>query len=110
MSTDTEPDLDLDDVDSGMDSTVDSEEEPDEVEATTTRKRKPKGVNDPFKHPDGHNLIDGARWHYPKTGSPSECAVPGCERVLTRHLKADIVDTIEPDDEAPADEVEGQAS
>jgi hypothetical protein len=57
---------------------------------------------DLYKHPDGHALIDGARWHYPKTGSPSECAIAGCDRVLTRHLRADIIDEIEADDTEPA--------
>ena len=57
---------------------------------------------DPYKHPDGHALIDGARWHYPKTGEPSVCAIPGCDRVLTRHLRADIIDEIEADDSPEA--------
>jgi hypothetical protein len=40
-------------------------------------------VNDqPSKHPDGHVLLDGARWHYPKMGEPTACAVRGCTRVL----------------------------
>lgn len=62
---------------------------------------KKNGDGDPMRHPDGHTLIDGARWHYPKTGEPSVCAIRGCERVLTRHLKADIVDGIEPDESVP---------
>lgn len=58
---------------------------------------------DLYRHPDGHALIDGARWHYPKTGSPSECAVAGCDRVLTRHLRGDILGGIEADDTEPAE-------
>lgn len=85
----------------GMDLDAD---EPDEVEAASTRKRRSKTTNDPFKHPDGHNLIDGARWHHPKTGSPSECAVKGCERVLTRHLRGDLIDQIEAAEAAEAAE------
>ena len=34
------------------------------------------------KHPDGHWLLAGARWHYPAPGDPERCAVPGCTRVL----------------------------
>lgn len=33
-------------------------------------------------HPDGHVLLGGARWHWPKKGSPTECGVEGCERAL----------------------------
>lgn len=49
------------------------------------------------RNSDGHTLVGGARWHYPKTGSPSECAIPGCDRILTRHLRANVVDGIEAD-------------
>lgn len=33
-------------------------------------------------HPDGHPLLDGARWHTPKPGQPTVCVTPGCTRVL----------------------------
>ena len=33
-------------------------------------------------HPDGHPLLDGARWHTPKPGQTTVCVVPGCTRVL----------------------------
>lgn len=33
-------------------------------------------------HDDGHVLIAGARWHFPKMGAPTECAVAGCDRLL----------------------------
>lgn len=33
-------------------------------------------------HPDGHPMLDGARWHAPKHGSPTECATPGCDRLM----------------------------
>lgn len=31
---------------------------------------------------DKHVLIEGARWHYPMTGDPTRCGVPGCDRVM----------------------------
>lgn len=46
---------------------------------------------------DGHNIIEGARWHYPKPGRPTECAVPGCGRVLRVGRDEDTSEA-EPDD------------
>lgn len=31
---------------------------------------------------DGHYLLKGVRWHYPKMFDPTACAVTGCTRVL----------------------------
>jgi hypothetical protein len=30
----------------------------------------------------GHRVYRGSRWHLPKTGEPTKCAVEGCPRVL----------------------------
>lgn len=38
------------------------------------------------RHPDGHTLIGGARWHYPRQGAPDRCAVPGCTRELGQQV------------------------
>lgn len=46
-------------------------------------------------HLDGHPLLDGMRWHYPKQGSPTECAIKGCERIMGAAPAPD-----EPEDEA----------
>lgn len=34
------------------------------------------------KDDTGHNLIQGARWHWPAPGDPTRCGVEGCTRVL----------------------------
>ncbi len=41
-------------------------------------------MNTRVQEPDGdrHALVGGSRWHYPKMGSPTECGVEGCDRVL----------------------------
>lgn len=46
-------------------------------------------ATDETRHPDGHVLLDGARWHYPKPGRPTECAVAGCERILGQSTLVD---------------------
>jgi hypothetical protein len=43
-------------------------------------------------HVDGHPLLDGARWHYPKQGSPTECAVDGCEHVMSTVGRPTVLD------------------
>lgn len=30
----------------------------------------------------GHPVLDGARWHTPKPGRPTECMHPGCDYLL----------------------------
>lgn len=62
------------------------------------RKESKSKAEEPVKHPDGHNLINGARWHWPKVGSPSECGVSGCERVLGTRTDDPIDDLDGPDD------------
>lgn len=51
------------------------------------------------KHPDGHLMLDGARWHRPKTGSPTECEVPGCTRVLGQQRASEDTDDDSDEDE-----------
>ncbi|MGL5827766.1 MAG: hypothetical protein ACRCYU_23605 [Nocardioides sp.] len=47
-------------------------------------KRKPAAaVDSSLRHEDGHQLLDGARWHIPAPGDPERCLVAGCERVMT---------------------------
>lgn len=41
-------------------------------------------------HPDGHPLLDGARWHTPTPGQPTVCVVPGCTRVLGQQRVGDV--------------------
>lgn len=53
---------------------------------------------------DKHYLIDGARWHYPKVGEPTVCAVEGCDRVLADPRLRDDLTNVEADDEPPAEE------
>lgn len=48
---------------------------------------------------DGHQVLDGARWHYPKLGEPTVCAVEGCDRVLGVWRNADPLDGLEADDD-----------
>lgn len=43
-------------------------------------------------HPDGHPLLDGARWHTPKPGQPTVCVVPGCTRVLGQQQARSLVE------------------
>lgn len=51
------------------------------------------------RHPDGHALVDGARWHYPRMGDPTACAIDGCDRVLDPdRRKASFPDMSEEDD------------
>ncbi|WP_156698013.1 hypothetical protein [Nocardioides sp. Leaf285] len=47
---------------------------------------------------DGHVLIQGARWHYPRQGDPTACAVTGCGRILGQQGSSDTEDA--PDEEA----------
>lgn len=60
---------------------------------------KPKRKRAAAAPVDGHTLIDGARWHYPKQGSPTECAIQGCDRILGAWRDFDPFDDIEADDE-----------
>ncbi|GAB2733537.1 hypothetical protein [Nocardioides pakistanensis] len=61
---------------------------------------------DPNRHPDGHVLLDGARWHYPKQGEPTVCAVEGCPRVLGQQTAPEVEDETS---EATADEIAAAA-
>ena len=56
-------------------------------------KKKPEGFESSYSD-DGHYLIDGARWHYPKTGEPTVCAVAGCERVLGQQKRGFDLDEL----------------
>lgn len=41
----------------------------------------------------GHVILNGSRWHHPKTGDPTKCAVEGCPRemgVITDRSVAEI--------------------
>ena len=49
----------------------------------------------------GHTILNGARWHYPATGNPTQCGVTGCERVLGQQRAANSVfDDDDPGDDA----------
>jgi len=67
-------------------------------------------------HPDGHPLLDGARWHTPKPGQPTVCVVPGCTRVLgqqqARNLVEDDLTTVEAGEDLVdvGEDVQGPAS
>lgn len=50
-------------------------------------------------HPDGHPLLDGARWHTPKPGQPTVCVVPGCNRVLGQHQALSVDDLVDVDED-----------
>lgn len=62
------------------------------------------------RHPDGHYLLDGARWHTAKTGNPDECVVTDCDYEMGAWRNYDPLaafgdDLDDPDD---ADEFETQ--
>lgn len=53
-------------------------------------------------YPDGHWLLNGARWHTPKQGIPTECEIKGCDYPLGAWRNYDALDGIEanpPDDD-----------
>lgn len=49
----------------------------------------------------GHPTLDGALWHVPKVGSPTECETPGCEKVLGAWRTLDPLEAL--DDESGED-------
>lgn len=49
-------------------------------------------------HPDGHPLLDGARWHTPKPGQPTVCVTPGCTRVLGQQAPSSDEDDLGTDE------------
>lgn len=53
----------------------------------------------PAKVVDRHALVEGARWHYPKPGEPTACAIEGCDRVLRDPRLRNDFDLIEAADE-----------
>lgn len=66
-------------------------------------KKKATPLN-PHRHPDGHALVDGARWHYPKQGEPTVCAIEGCDYELGAWRNHDPFDDIEADDDEADDD------
>jgi hypothetical protein len=38
--------------------------------------------DDDYIDETGHRVYRGSRWHTPKQGDPTRCAVEGCPRVL----------------------------
>lgn len=67
-------------------------------EPASRAKTEPKFTSKRVKDADGHTLIDGARWHYPKQGTPTQCAIPGCARVLTDWRDFDALAALEVDE------------
>lgn len=58
---------------------------------------------------DGHQVLDGARWHYPKVGDPTVCAVEGCDRVLGAWRNTDPLDGLEADDDTDSGDTDDDA-
>lgn len=99
MSTDDDLEQDVELVDDLEEDDPDGEPVGDAVPGTRKKTRK-RAASDPSRHADGHTLIQGARWHYPRQGHPTVCAIDGCDRVLGEWRNHDPLDALEADDES----------
>lgn len=78
------------DTDETLDVLADPDEQSETTDLDAAPAKKPgrkKSTEPPpnkglHTAPDGHPFLDGAIWHVPKQGSPTECETTGCTKPL----------------------------